>query len=81
MRADYDGLVVDPAIPSDREGIEVTRGFRGATYRIRVRNPDRICHGVARLTADGQAVPGNRLPVAPAGRTVDVEAVLGTPGG
>ena len=77
VRADYDGLVVDPTIPSDWPGYEVTRAFRGATYRIRVTNPEGLCHGVRSLTVDGQPVEGATLPVAPPGKTVDVDVVLG----
>ena len=70
-------VVVDPAIPSAWDGYEVQRVFRGATYRIRVRNPAAVCHGVKSLTAGSKAVGGNALPVSPPGSTVEVEAVLG----
>src|SRR5690554_3449049 len=39
IRPDYDGLIIDPCIPSDWNGFTVTRKFRGATYRITVKNP------------------------------------------
>jgi len=37
IRADYDGLVVKPCIPSSWPGFTAVREFRGATYDIRVK--------------------------------------------
>jgi N,N'-diacetylchitobiose phosphorylase len=78
IRADYDGLIVSPAIPSSWEGYEVTRQYRGATYQIKVSNPGHVSSGISSLTVDGKKVAGNRIPIAKAGRTVVVEAVLGS---
>ena len=50
--------------------------YRGATYRIVVRNPRGVCRGVKRLLVDGLPVTGSVLPVAPAGRTVSVDVEL-----
>jgi N,N'-diacetylchitobiose phosphorylase len=77
VRADYDGLTVDPSIPAEWDGFEVTRAFRGATYRIKVTNPRHVCHGVSRMAVDGKVVPGSTLPVAAADKTVEVEVELG----
>ena len=71
VRPGFDGLVVDPRLPAGFGSYQVTRRFRGATYRIAVDNPG----GSGRLTADGQAVDGTTLPLAPPGATVDVRWV------
>ncbi len=76
IRPDYDGLIVDPCIPSNWDGFEVTRVYRGATYRIRVRNPYNLSSGIRDLVVNGRPVPGNRIPLAKAGSTVSVEAIL-----
>lgn len=76
VRPELDGLRVDPCIPAAWDGFEATRVFRGATYRIRVRNPQHRNGGVKRLSVDGRAVSGNVVPVAAAGTTVTVEAVI-----
>jgi cellobiose phosphorylase len=73
----HGGLRVDPCIPSDWPGFRVTRRFRGATYDIEVRNPDGVSKGLRTLVVDGRPVEGDVVPVAPAGATVHVEAVLG----
>ncbi|MGQ9779508.1 MAG: GH36-type glycosyl hydrolase domain-containing protein [Bacillota bacterium] len=77
VRADYDGLVVEPCIPSSWEEYEVRRVFRGATYHIKVRNPEHVSTGVRRITVDGWPITGKVLPVAPEGSTVAVEVVMG----
>ncbi len=42
VRADYDGLVLDPRVPSAWSSFKVTRIFRGATYRILVEGAGEI---------------------------------------
>ena len=79
IRPDYDGLVVDPCIPSAWEKFEVTREFRGATYRIRVRNPQHVCSGVHSMKVDGRKIVGNRIPLAAQGATVKVDVILEGP--
>jgi len=76
VQPDYKGLRINPCIPSDWPGFRVTRKFRGATYRIEVRNPDGRQKGIRSLTVDGQAVEGNLIPIAPRGAVVEVLAEL-----
>ena len=61
LRADYEGLIIDPTIPNDWEGFTVQRVFRGKNLEIKVVNPDRVSHGVAELTINGEKVKGNRI--------------------
>ncbi len=77
IKPGYDGLVVDPCIPSDWPEFKVSREYRGARYEITVRNPSGLCRGIKRLTVNGVPVEGNRIPVSEAGEQVSVEAVLG----
>ena len=78
VRPGLAGLVVDPAIPQHWDGFEMQRVWRGATYTIEVRNPDRVSHGVASLVVDGVAQdPSAPVPPAPAGARVHVVATLG----
>lgn len=76
VQPDYEGLRINPCIPSDWPGFRVTRKFRGATYRIEVRNPGGRQKGIRSLTVDGQAVEGNLIPIAPRGAVVEVLAEL-----
>lgn len=63
IKPDFDGLTVDPCIPHDMDGFDVTRSFRGAVYQISVKNPNHVCKGVMSITVDGNQISGNILPV------------------
>jgi cellobiose phosphorylase len=76
IRAEFDGLRIDPVLPAGWPGFTATRRFRGATYEISVRNPARISGRVGELTVDGTPVPGTLLRPAPPGAVVSVEAVV-----
>ena len=45
IKPDYDGLVIDPCIPSSWKGFTVRRKFRDAEYLIHVSNPAGLCKG------------------------------------
>jgi N,N'-diacetylchitobiose phosphorylase len=64
IRADYEGLIIDPTIPHEWEGFTVKRVFRGKSLEIKVTNPNRVSHGVAELAINGEKVKGNLIPLA-----------------
>jgi cellobiose phosphorylase len=76
LRAEFDGLRVDPCIPAAWDGFMAVRRFRGAEYRITVRNPGHVNKGVRSMSVDGKEVMGNLIPVQPAG-VHEVEVILG----
>ena len=45
IKPDYDGIVIEPCIPSHWKGYTVRRRFRDAEYVIHVSNPDGRCKG------------------------------------
>ena len=75
VRADHDGLVVDPQLGPDVPEFTVTRRARGATYVVTVRNSG-APGSRARLSVDGEPLAGRVVPYAPAGATVHVTAEL-----
>ena len=77
IKPDFDGLMVDPSIPSEWDGLAASRQFRGDTYEIKVSNPDHVCKGVKSMTIDGKAIDGNIIPVIGDGKTHNVEIVMG----
>ena len=78
VRPDWQGLRIDPCIPSEWDGFQMSRRYRGATYRITIQNPSGAEKGLVQLIVNGESVdPQQPLPVAPAGSTVQVEAVMG----
>ena len=75
IRAEHDGLRIDPVIPADWAGFTVTRRFRGATYRITVAKAAGVTGRVASLTVDGRPVEGSLAPLpSKPGQTIEVVA-------
>jgi cellobiose phosphorylase len=77
IRPEFDGLVVDPCIPSGWDGFEVQRKYRGSIYRIRVHNPQKISKGVRSVVVDGKPIAGNTLPIFGDGKEHAVEVIMG----
>jgi cellobiose phosphorylase len=81
IRPELDGLRIDPVLPAAWPGFTATRRFRGATYKITVRNPKHVRGRAARVLVDGRQIQGTLVPLARAGMTVHVEVVIGPEGG
>jgi len=62
IRAEFDGLRVDPCISGKWREFEVKRVFREVEYNIAVRNPDGVCRGVKSIELDGQILKSNLIP-------------------
>jgi cellobiose phosphorylase len=77
IRPDYDGLLIDPCIPTGWKGFKVTRKFRNATYRIEVVNPDGKSKGAIKVLVDGILQASNVIPVFGDGNEHTVKVVLG----
>ena len=77
IQPDFDGLKVDPSIPSSWDGFKATRLFRGAKYNITIKNPNHVCKGVKSLVVDGNAVEGCVVPYVEGKKEVNVEITLG----
>ena len=79
IRAEYDGLRVDPCIPSKWDGFQITRKYRGIAYHITVKNPKHVCKGVAKVMVNGELAEGSLIRAdAYAGESeVNVEVTLG----
>jgi len=77
IRPDWDGLIIDPCIPPHWDGFFVSRGFRGAEYRITVKNPKHVSKGVGSIVVDDKKISGNLLPLFSGKEVHDVVAVLG----
>jgi cellobiose phosphorylase len=77
LRAEFDGLRLDPCIPADWSGFEVERDFRGARYRIVVKNPRHLSRGIATIVVDWKSMEGNLIPIFGDGKLHEVRADLG----
>ncbi|HET9911015.1 MAG TPA: hypothetical protein VFQ13_03945 [Anaerolineales bacterium] len=77
IRAEYDGLRVDPCIPSQWNGFRATRKYRGVTYLITVNNPEHVSKGVAKITVHGGQAEGNLIRTDKGATMVQVKVTLG----
>jgi cellobiose phosphorylase len=69
VRADFDGLVVDPCLSSEIKELKITRKFRGVEYKINVKN---TLTGKPRLVVNGKEIEGNLVPVSEGQGIVEV---------
>jgi cellobiose phosphorylase len=77
VRAEIDGLTIDPCIPPQWRHVTVRRIFRGARYEIEIVNPRGVAKGVSKIEVDGAGTDGPTIRPAPAGSTVRVRVELG----
>jgi cellobiose phosphorylase len=77
VRPDFDGLVIEPCIPSAWKRFTVKRKFRNSNYTITVENPKNVNKGVKQLTLDGQLVDGNMIANLNDGKDHSVNVLLG----
>jgi cellobiose phosphorylase len=77
IRPEFDGLLIDPCIPTHWKGFAATRKFRGATYQIEVLNPDGKSKGVKTVIVDDLPCKSNLIPVFGDGKEHKVKVVLG----
>lgn len=75
IRPDFETLNINPCIPSDWKEFSVTRKWRGATYNIKVLNPDSVMKGVKTIKLNGEEV--DAINVQRKGSINEVKVVLG----
>ncbi len=77
IRADWNGLRIDPCIPKEWKGFTATRVFRGKTVKIEVRSPNGAEKGIKSLMLNGKSLPGNLVPATDLDADNTVVAELG----
>jgi len=77
VRADFAGLRIDPCIPADWNGFEVTKKFMGDTYQIKVTNPENVEKGIKEIKVDGKVIEGNLIKPVKDGAVHQVEVLMG----
>lgn len=75
IRPDYEGLCIDPCLPSSIDGYSFTRKFRGATYNIKIVNGKKG-NGLKSLLVNGKPIDGNIIPLQKPGEVHEVIAEL-----
>jgi cellobiose phosphorylase len=77
IRPEFEGLRIDPCIPSDWDGYSARRRFRGRSFQIHVHNPRHVCRGVARMQIDGEDFSAPCIPPDLPGEEHRVDVWLG----
>jgi len=62
IRSTYNGLMIDPAIPSHWKTFSAERVYRGTRYFIEVENKGGFQKGIAEIHVNGLQISGNVLP-------------------
>ena len=76
IRLTFEGLIIDPCIPSDWKEFQVARQWRGATYHVYVKNPNGVQTGVQTITLNGQPIP-DLIPPQPEGTSHEIVVTMG----
>jgi N,N'-diacetylchitobiose phosphorylase len=76
IRPTYNGLVIDPCVPSDWKEFEVTREWRGAKYKIKVENPNGVEKGIVTIKLNNEDVT-NPIPIQELGSVNYLLVVMG----
>jgi len=63
IQPEYEGLRIDPCIPSKWKGFTVTRKFRRNNLRIYVKNETGVQRGVRYIVINGERIDGNLIPL------------------
>ncbi|HZD44982.1 MAG TPA: glycosyl hydrolase family 65 protein, partial [Acidobacteriaceae bacterium] len=72
-------LLLDPCVPREWPGFEVTLQYHGTRYQVTVENPHGVNRGVMELELDGAALPAKPalVPLVDDGATHRVRASMG----
>ena len=73
-----DTLKVDPCIPGNWPGFQLTYRFGRTPYRVRVENPEGVNRGIRQIMLNGLSLPDNRIPLTDDGRQHEVRVIMGS---
>jgi cellobiose phosphorylase len=76
VRADFEGLLIDPCLPSEWTYCELERSFRSARYHVKIHNPDKIEKGQTIIKVDKKIIEGKTIPIFADSNTHDVDVTL-----
>lgn len=77
IRPSFDGLVIDPCIPSEMDGFSAIRKYRDAVYHITVKNPNHVEKGIRKITVNGLENKSTCIKAVDGIKEYHVEVVMG----
>lgn len=63
IRTEYNGLTIDPCIPSDWKSFEIDRRFRNKDFNIKIKNEKGMQKGVKKILVNGKEIKGTLIPL------------------
>ena len=77
VKPSYNGLAINPCIPSAWNGFKMTRKFRGATYDIEIENPMNVIKGVKTIFVNGVEIESTIIPILEENKTHTIKVIMG----
>ena len=77
IRPSYEGLVIEPRLPSHVKKAKITRKFHGVEYKISVENKKNDGEVTLSVTSGNAKVNGTTVKVANGEKEVSVKVVVG----
>jgi cellobiose phosphorylase len=71
-------LQIDPVIPPNWDGFEISYQFGESIYKIQVQNPEHVGHGNRQIVLDGQFLIENFIQMVDDRREHDVIVIMGS---
>ncbi|HEX3037418.1 MAG TPA: N,N'-diacetylchitobiose phosphorylase [Oscillospiraceae bacterium] len=70
------GIVVNPCIPSEWDGLEISKVFRGKKLNIKVKNPNHSQKGIREVIVNGEKCTGTLIPIEMLKEVNDISIVM-----
>ena len=76
VKADYEGLKIEPCFPSEWSEAKMTRHFRGSDYHIVIKNSKSFGKEKRRIFVDGKEIFSSVIPDFSDGKTHEIKMIL-----
>ena len=77
IKHDFEGLIIDPCLPSGWKKTFIRRHFRGATYEIEIENPQGVNKGIKEVYLDGRKIKTNLIKPHSDGKIHQIKVIMG----
>ena len=77
IQPDYNGLKIDPCIPSNWNELKIKRRFRDKSFNITIQNSDKKQKGIKKIIVNNEEIKGNSIPLEKMKEKNEVIAVMG----
>lgn len=78
IRAEYDGIIIDPCIPKEWRDFTIVRVFRGKTLNITIKNPEGVEKGIKKIIINSEVITNSSMvPLSKMKQINEVEVIMG----